>query len=82
MLLEPKATGLEPSQAHAMFEQLRQSVVDNPLQLPGCTVQLAVSTGLVTQISDNLEDLIRLSDDRLYTAKETGRNRVISQNMV
>jgi diguanylate cyclase (GGDEF)-like protein len=59
-----------------VVETLRFSGTLDQLQM---TISLGVATFPNQAISD-IEDLIRLADNALYTAKNEGRNRVIVAN--
>lgn len=66
--------------AHRM-EKLRQSI--EVCQIPvanGAVARLTVSVGLATWPvdGDNLQQTLAIADDRLYRAKQTGRNRVVT----
>lgn len=60
----------------ATFERLRQSIGASTVTVGGQTVSVTISTGLCCG-HDDLESMLKLADSRLYTAKETGRNRVV-----
>ena len=65
--------------AHHVTERLRirfsKIVVKNET---GGDVRFTVSTGLVSsETTSNIEEMLKLSDECLYVAKENGRNRVI-----
>jgi diguanylate cyclase (GGDEF)-like protein len=59
-------------------EKLR-SVVENAIvKVDGETIQYTISIGLSTHPADNIDVFLQHVDELLYQAKETGRNRVIS----
>jgi len=68
------------SAAIKISEQLRQSIslleFDSGEDVFSVTVSIGVSQLLNS--ADSLEEIIKRSDDALYKAKESGRNRVVS----
>ena len=67
-----------PSQAKVVAERLRESIASVIVYSDeGEEVRFTVSIGISTsEISDNVGMLIKTSDEALYKAKESGRNRV------
>ena len=66
------------------FEQIRTGIEDLKIENSGSSVSeyVTVSIGTVSKIpdlSDNIEDYMKLADARLYAAKKNGRNRVVSK---
>lgn len=59
-----------------LFQNIREKFEENIIDANGVEISYTVSTGIYFGISDSLEEMIRLSDEALYTAKESGRNRV------
>ncbi|BDQ37675.1 diguanylate cyclase [Pseudodesulfovibrio nedwellii] len=64
--------------ALARFDELRQSIEDTVIQVDTQTTQVTISTGICSE-PDTVEAMLKLADSRLYTAKETGRNRVVGK---
>jgi diguanylate cyclase (GGDEF)-like protein len=66
------------SEALIVAERLRQSIGRELILHTGEKVYITVSVGYATypQDADTRNDLIKKSDEGLYVAKETGRNRV------
>ncbi len=66
--------------AARVAENLRQRVADEPLRDGERSLHVTVSIGVaniaVVQADDDLDALMRAADKALYTAKQTGRNRV------
>lgn len=67
--------------ASQVMQRLRSQVADTPFVINGVAARVTVSIG-VASTADlgadlDLEALIRLADERLYAAKEQGRNRVV-----
>lgn len=59
-----------------LFEKIRQSFESNIMNIGEKTISYTVSIGVKFGLSDSLEEMIRLSDEALYFAKENGRNQV------
>lgn len=72
--------GAKLAQATAAAERIRKRVSN--LKFEGClkqlgiTISLGVASGPRKDIQE-IDDLVRLSDDALYAAKREGRNRVV-----
>ena len=68
--------------AHAQLERLRAAIADAPMELPprdgprGVTVSAGVAT--YPDDGDDAARLLLRADERLYAAKQAGRNRVVS----
>ena len=59
-------------------ENLRKEIVDLSIKFQDHNIKVTMSGGVATSDEiDNLEDLINLADERLYEAKEGGRNQII-----
>ena len=67
--------------AKILAERIRQRVEDNKMILAdGKEITMTLSGGLIdwdTELS--YEEALKISDDRLYTAKQTGRNKIVSE---
>ncbi|MBR1647169.1 MAG: sensor domain-containing diguanylate cyclase [Selenomonadaceae bacterium] len=65
--------------AKNLAERIRQTVMNSVCNFNGDALKVTMSFG-VSEISAGLsiEDNVKIADDRLYRAKETGRNRVIA----
>jgi len=61
-------------------EDIRKTVKNKPLVLRRHTANITVSIGLATYPEDAVheEELIKIADERLYKAKDEGRDRVCS----
>jgi PAS domain S-box/diguanylate cyclase (GGDEF) domain len=60
-------------------ETLRERIASQPLNVDGHIIRITSSFGVAEnsgQDIDSLQDLLRCSDEALYEAKRTGRNRV------
>ncbi len=76
--------GSELLQAQPVAERLRQAIANAPLVLAdGRDLKLKVSGGLAQwQSGTTLDDLVRSSDQALYEAKSSGRNRITSSFLI
>ncbi|MTI10910.1 GGDEF domain-containing response regulator [Curvivirga aplysinae] len=65
--------------AALVADRLRQSIADSDIKLSdGQVINVTVSVGVAAlQKNENLDDVMRRSDEALYEAKENGRNRVM-----
>lgn len=66
-------------QALAILERMKEEAIDFEYVYQGIEIEFTFSGGIadVTE-SNEIEELIRLADERLYTAKADGRNRLIN----
>ncbi len=66
--------------AAKLAERLRKRVEDEPFSMeerqPGGKVTISVGVAAVPDDADNAKDLIDRADEKLYEAKESGRNKV------
>lgn len=60
------------------LEQMRQRVEKTPIPYQNNSIQVTISIG-VSSVEGNLDQQIKVADDRLYQAKESGRNQTIYQ---
>lgn len=60
------------------LEQMRQRVEKTPVPYQDESIQVTISVG-VSNIDGNLDQQIKVADDRLYQAKGNGRNQTIYQ---
>ncbi|HTZ36217.1 MAG TPA: PleD family two-component system response regulator [Stellaceae bacterium] len=69
--------------AVAVAERLRSSVAGEPflIQASGDRLPVTISIGVaVAEAGDTVDTLLQRADDALYRAKNSGRNRVVSQS--
>lgn len=67
-------------QAIDIAERLRTSVMESVCHFEELNIKVTMSFGLTVLNMDNpIEENIKIADERLYKAKEGGRNRVISE---
>jgi diguanylate cyclase (GGDEF)-like protein len=66
------------SEAHEIAERLRRQIETRDLSVGSHAITATVSAGVAqaTSSMDTIFDLIKVADQRLYTAKHSGRNRV------
>lgn len=63
--------------ARALAERLRRAIADNPVSAGPHRLSITVSCGIAElQGGESAESLVRRTDDALYRAKRSGRNRV------
>ena len=68
-------TGLGAGEAAA--ERMRKGLADSVLECQGLSLRLTVSIGLAQfETGESLDELLRRSDEALYRAKRSGKNRV------
>ncbi|MBL0708551.1 MAG: diguanylate cyclase [Sulfurimonas sp.] len=60
-----------------LFERIRQSFEDNIIEIGELMVSYTVSVGICFGTDSSLQNMIKVSDNALYEAKENGRNRVV-----
>ncbi len=75
------ARGASLEEALRMAERLRARVAATPIEFEGISIVVTASLGVASlaccQKPVTREALIALADERLYRAKESGRNRVV-----
>ncbi|MDC8832168.1 sensor domain-containing diguanylate cyclase [Alteromonas gilva] len=67
--------------AYQLIESMRQVVEQSPCHCDGHTVPLTLSGGVASAVISRDEGharLLKLADERLYMAKQAGRNRVVA----
>ena len=60
-----------------LFEKIRAAFEKNVIHTNDIDISYTVSTGICFGILDSLDAMIQLSDEALYEAKTSGRNRVV-----
>jgi diguanylate cyclase (GGDEF)-like protein len=75
--------GIGHEQLAVVAERLRAAVAAHTFELDGVSIRVTVSVGCATaRGAAASEDLLSLADERMYTAKKSGRNRVVSDDSV
>ncbi|MCK5354457.1 MAG: diguanylate cyclase, partial [Methyloprofundus sp.] len=71
--------------AYEMAIQIRKEVENLQLQIRSrCTITLTLSGGVCTLLfnkDNNIDQMLHRADRALYTAKETGRNKIVLSNL-
>ena len=60
-----------------LFEKIRAAFESNVIKIEDLEISYTVSIGVCYGLENSLEDMIKVSDEALYDAKNSGRNRVI-----
>jgi len=60
-----------------LFEKIRKNFEANEIMAGNATLKYTVSLGIAYGKSTDINVLIKVSDDALYEAKDTGRNKVV-----
>ncbi len=65
----------------SMFEKLREKIELSHLYIDykekHIHVPITVSTGVALTLESNFDDFVKMADDKLYAAKQEGRNKVV-----
>ena len=64
-----------------LIEKIRKTFEENIIIVDEVRISYTVSIGVVYGFSSSIDDLVNKSDEALYIAKESGRNRVIINNL-
>jgi len=59
-----------------LFEKIRETFENNIIKANNYTINFTVSIGISYGIKEDLDAMIKISDDGLYFCKENGRNQV------
>jgi diguanylate cyclase (GGDEF)-like protein len=69
--------GIELQELQNLMEKLRLEFEKNIIKVNGVEFSYTVSIGVYYGLLDYVEDMIKIADECLYEAKNSGRNRVI-----
>lgn len=58
-------------------EEFRKRIEQSPVKFNDATIFFTISIGIVRQLPSILDDMLKLADENLYRAKESGRNRIV-----
>tara|TARA_B100000575_G_C23139100_1_gene662441 strand:+ start:1503 stop:2951 length:1449 start_codon:yes stop_codon:yes gene_type:complete len=74
---------IEINEITQIAERVRKSIESSVINVEGTEIKITISGG-IAHSSEKIErdDLINLADERLYLAKENGRNRIINQGFL
>ncbi len=61
----------------ALFEKIRLNFQENEITIKDVTLKYTVSIGVAYGKSKDINKMLKVSDEALYEAKESGRNRVV-----
>lgn len=71
------AGNMAAEMAFPLFEQLREKIRREVTSIDGKDISVTVSIGLCSGARESLDEMLRIADASLYSAKESGRNRTI-----
>jgi diguanylate cyclase (GGDEF)-like protein len=69
--------GFNPGSARELFEELRNTVKDNPVDFGTTHIRYTISVGLCNQLGETIDDLVKGADIALYKAKNNNRDQVV-----
>lgn len=64
-----------------LFEKIRLGFEENEIVLKDLNLKYTVSLGVAYGKSNDIDEMLKVSDEALYEAKEAGRNRVVIHNV-
>jgi len=65
----------------SLFEKIRLNFEENEIKLKDMSLKYTVSLGVAYGKSDDINEMLKISDNALYEAKDTGRNKVVIHKM-
>ncbi len=71
--------GLDDDKVYEKFENLRVKIENSEIVYHDQVIRMTVSVGIANQPRDTMETMINRADQLLYSAKDEGRNRVVSE---
>ncbi len=60
-----------------LFEKIRSNFEENKIKIKDLSIKYTVSLGIAYCKNKDLDEMLKISDEALYEAKETGRNKVV-----
>lgn len=69
------ATNVKEDYLDAFLDRLRKSIEDLSVTMNGESIPVTISLGAAYGIANGLEETISIADEKLYEAKEAGRNQ-------
>ncbi len=70
-------TQLDKSQVFNRLDTFRQTIADSIIDTHDLSLSMTVSIGMHDLLDDNLDGMLKIADEKLYHAKEGGRNQVV-----
>ena len=67
---------LTQKNVYNFFDRIREKIEDSIIKTDSENLKVTVSIGVTSSLDATLEDSIKEADERLYLAKQNGRNRV------
>jgi diguanylate cyclase (GGDEF)-like protein len=71
------ATNISSNDVKLFFEGIREGVSRLSVKTDGVEIKVTVSIGVSLSIGHDIDEMIKAADEKLYQAKEEGRNRVV-----
>lgn len=68
---------IEYKQALVLMDQFRQTIAETAIVCEKESINITVSIGANDVYKENIDAMLKLADNNLYQAKETGRNKVL-----
>ena len=64
-----------------VLEKIRAAFEENVLEIDTVKLKYTVSIGAVFGLNENIEELIKIADEKLYFSKNNGRNQVTLEDL-
>lgn len=71
------ASNMDIEKVQIVFEEICETISQYDVNLGNTVAKATVSIGVCTTLHDSLEKMIRIADEKLYQAKNSGRNQVV-----
>lgn len=72
----------DEKKAEEVAERLRKAVENAGMTYKGQKLEVTLSLGVISEKTESADDIITKADNLLYTAKDLGRNCVVSRNFL